>query len=449
MEYITILDYALLPFLLGIIYFIAYRIRNKNYPTGHPWRPYFLPGLTVKLFGSVFLGMIYAYYYGYADSFGFFQHSQVINSSLNESFTKWLNLILHLPDPYDPLYYKYISQLPWYIIDISSYIVAVVSALFGLFTFNTFLPTSVLFAFLSFSGVWALFRTFALLYPKYTKQIAICILFIPGLFLWGSGILKDTLCIFALGWFTYSTFRLLIQRDFRLKNIILTSICLVILAKIKIYILLSFLPAIAIWIFLLYTQGIQNKIIRTSSKYFLIVVLVGGSVFLMQSLGDQLGAYSLERITQTSSSLREWIVYSSVRDEGSSYDLGEIEPTFSAMLMKFPQAVNVTLFRPYLWESKKPIVLFSALESFLFLFITLKVLFSVGLRKVWSTISSDNTIQFCLIFSITFAFAVGITTYNFGSLSRYKIPCIPFYALAIILIYYKNKTQNQKLLPFL
>ena len=115
------------------------------------------------------------------------------------------------------------------------------------------------------------------------------------------------------------------------------------------------------------------------------------------------------------------------------------------MLILFPAAVNVTFFRPYPWESKKLIVLFSAIESFFLLFLTIKIILTVGIVKMWQTIASDPTIQFCLVFSIIFAFAVGISSYNFGTLSRYKIPCIPFYAFAMVLIYYKNISPKNKL----
>jgi hypothetical protein len=57
---------------------------------------------------------------------------------------------------------------------------------------------------------------------------------------------------------------------------------------------------------------------------------------------------------------------------------------------------------------------------------------------------NDPTIQFCFVFSLIFAFAVGISSYNFGALSRYKIPCLPFYAIALILIYYKNVPKGKK-----
>jgi hypothetical protein len=132
-------------------------------------------------------------------------------------------------------------------------------------------------------------------------------------------------------------------------------------------------------------------------------------------------------------------------DEGSTYDLGEFDPGITGMLSKFPLAVNVTLFRPYPWEAKKTIVVLSALEAILFMFLTLKTLLVVGLYRTWRSIRSDPTIQFCLIFTLIFAFAVGISSYNFGTLSRYKIPCLPFFILALTLIYYKNVPLHRKL----
>ena len=45
------------------------------------------------------------------------------------------------------------------------------------------------------------------------------------------------------------------------------------------------------------------------------------------------------------------------------------------------------------------------------------------------------------IFTIIFAFAIGISTGNFGSLSRYKIPCVPFFASLLLILYYQTQTQ--------
>ena len=142
---ISILDFVLLPFVLAVVYAIAYKFRDSRYSRKHPWRKYFIPALTVKIFGAVFIGLIYAYYYGGGDTFNYFEQAKVINSSFDESFLKWFNLLFHLPSQYDNNYYTYISKLFWYR-DPASYTVCSITAFFGIFTYNTYLPTAVLFA---------------------------------------------------------------------------------------------------------------------------------------------------------------------------------------------------------------------------------------------------------------------------------------------------------------
>jgi hypothetical protein len=250
--------------------------------------------------------------------------------------------------------------------------------------------------------------------------------------------------VFGLGWLTYGTFRFLVQKDFSVRNIILSVLSFILIAIVKLYIVLGFAPALLMWIFFNYSQKIKNTSQKLLVKFIFILAVASGFLYLMQRFSNELGKYSLEKVAQTSSATREWI-YHSAGDEGSSYNLGTFDPTVTGMLSKFPLAVNVTFFRPYFWESKKIIVAFSSIEALLFLFLTLKILFKIGPVKIWRTVTKDPTIQFCLVFSILFAFAVGVSSYNFGSLSRYKIPCLPFYILALVLIYYKNRPSHNKL----
>lgn len=211
---------------------------------------------------------------------------------------------------------------------------------------------------------------------------------------------------------------------------------------------MAFIPALLIWILFIYTRNIRNTAIKIIINLSFLFLTGFVTFYAINSLGEKyLGKYSMENITKTAEVTRGWISYAS-GDEGSAYDLGEAKSA-AQMFTKLPLAVNVTLFRPYLWESRKIIVLLSAIEAFVFLFLTLKVLYVVGVKKVWQTIAKDPTIQFCLIFTIIFAFAVGITSYNFGALSRYKIPCLPFYALSILLIYYKNVSAKRPLLKLI
>jgi hypothetical protein len=191
---------------------------------------------------------------------------------------------------------------------------------------------------------------------------------------------------------------------------------------------------------LTYSHKIQLVGVRWIVNILFVAVTIGGFFFLSQRFAADMNKYSLDKVAKTAAETRGWIAYSS-GDEGSAYDLGEFDPSLVGMLTKFPQAVVVTLFRPFIWESKKIIVLLSGLEALLFLYFTLKVIVKRK-TKIFSMVIKDPNLSFCLVFSIIFAFAVGISSYNFGALSRYKIPCMPFYAASLIILYYNFETTT-------
>jgi hypothetical protein len=442
-QYLTIWDLVLTPVYLAFIILFATRHRDKKYPVGHPLRPYYLPGLYAKLGGAIFIGLIYQYYYGGGDTFNYFVHAKIINSSLNDSFGTWLDLMRQVSPDKNPRLFQFSSQMEWYRGD-ATYTIAAITAFLGLFNGTSYMPIALLFAWTSYTGVWALYTTFHRIYPGLPKQLAIAFLFIPSVVVWGSSIFKDTVCIFGLGWMVYCTFRLFVNGDFSFKNIVLLLLSFYLVAVIKIYILLAFLPALSLWLLMTYSRRIQSANIRWMINILFVGVVFVGSIYLANQFANELNRYSLEKIAQTATSTRGWIFYSS-GDEGSAYSLGDFSPTIGGMLSRFPAAVVVTLFRPFIWEAKKVIILFSSLEALVILFLTLKVILKHK-GKLITIISKDPTLAFCLVFSVVFAFAVGISSYNFGALSRYKIPCLPFYAafLLISLNYEKvGKKRNE------
>jgi hypothetical protein len=389
----------------------------------------------VKFAGAMFIALVYQYYYGGGDTFNYFQQSQIINSALDDSFDTWIKLLLRKSWNENPEIYKYASQLPFYE-DPASYAVCAISAVLGLLNGTSYIPIALLFAYFSFTGIWAMYRTFAGLYPKLHKELAIAFLFIPSTFVWGSAIFKDTVCMFGLGWMTYTTFRIFINRDFSLRNLLLLFVSFYLIALIKVYILLAFVPALSLWLLMTYSHRIRSVAIRWLLNVVFVASVVAGFFFFSDNFANELNRYSLENITETAEATRGWISYAS-GDEGSAYDLGKMDPTFVGILSKFPQAVVVTFFRPFLWEVKKPIVALSALEAFFYVFFTVALIFRRG--RSLKQIFKDPNLLFFLLFSLIFGFAVGISSGNFGALSRYKIPCLPFFAAFLAILLYGKK----------
>jgi hypothetical protein len=63
---------------------------------------------------------------------------------------------------------------------------------------------------------------------------------------------------------------------------------------------------------------------------------------------------------------------------------------------------------------------------------------------VYTLIKDQPLLVSSVVFSIFFAFGVGLSTSNFGALVRYKIPAVPFYASVILIIYQLNKSGQLK-----
>lgn len=89
-------------------------------------------------------------------------------------------------------------------------------------------------------------------------------------------------------------------------------------------------------------------------------------------------------------------------------------------------------------------MLAAAIESFVFLLVTVFILLKVGPLRVYSYIANDSFLLMCVVFAIFFGFAVGFSSYNFGALSRYKIPCVPFFAAALFILRQKAREARQR-----
>jgi len=394
-------------------------------------RKYFFPALTVKIVGALAVGMIYQFYYAGGDTFNYHTWgSRIVWESLGESPASWFKLVFSTSQDETGIY-RYTSRMLFFH-DPSSYTVIRVASIFDLFTFSSYSATAVLFAVFSFIGMWMLFTTFYDGFPELHGQLAVAMFFIPSVFFWGSGLLKDTLTIGCLGMATFATHRLLIKHQVRGIYIALLLGSYIGLYAVKIYILLVFLPAVIVWVFLENLHTLRSLVLRI--MLFPSVITIAGIIayLAMIKASEDNAKYSVNTIAKTAQVTAYDIRYYTGKDAGSGYSLGELDGSFGSMIRLAPQAINVSLYRPYLWEVSNPLMLLSGLESAFFLVMTVVILIRANL-SIFRAISHPSTF-FSLLFSLTFAFAVGVSTYNFGSLVRYKIPMLPFFALAMILI---------------
>ena len=430
-------DLIVTPIVIILVYVVAYFVRP--YCTDHITRKYFMPGLTVRIIGALAVGFIYQFYYNGGDTFNFHTHgSRHIWEAFMDDPVKGMRLLVRDEDQTG--LYSYTSKMI-FSHDPSSYAIIQIAAIFDLFTFSSYSATAVLFAAVAFVGMWLFFLTFYRQFPSLHQWLAAAAFFIPSVFFWGSGILKDTITLSCLGAATYLVYQIGIERRAKTWLVLLLLTCLFIIYHVKIYILLMFLPAAIVWVFMANLYTIKNTMLRI----ILLPVVTGLSLLLgfmaISKAGEDNPRYSLSAISKTAQITAYDIRYWTGRDAGSGYTLGELDGTWQSMLRLAPDAINVSLFRPYLWEVSNPLMFLSSVESFSLLLVTLGVIV-VCRRYVFKSMLYPP-ILFCLMFAIGFAFSVGVSTFNFGTLMRYKIPLLPFYCTALIaIIHYRNSSRK-------
>lgn len=428
----TLQDLFITPIYLILLYGVAFAFRSRF--TNVDTKPYFIPALSVKFLGAIALGVVYQFYYGGGDTFNYFTHgSKWIWEAFLDDPAKGIQLLFENGSERQGNTFQY-SQHIWYYGDPKSYTIVRIAAFFDLLTFHTYSATALFFAFFSFTGSWQMYRVFYKIYPGLKKGLAIAILFIPSVFFWGSGILKDTITLGALGWAVYFFFQIFYFNRSTITNGVLLLFFLYLIYAIKVYILMSFLLAAFVYIYSVYIARVQSKVFRITLAPILLVAATGGGYFTLNSVVSDDSRYSLDNIAKTAQITAYDIRYGWGARTGdtSGYTLGQLDGTFGSMIRLAPAAINVSLFRPYLWEVKNPLMLLSAIESAAMLFITIYLI--IKGRKNLGLIFNDPQLRFCLVFALIFAFAVGVSTYNFGTLMRYKIPMMAMYGSFLVVL---------------
>ncbi|HET9503959.1 MAG TPA: hypothetical protein VFO93_10480 [Hymenobacter sp.] len=423
-------DYILTPFYLGLIYALAYAIRPSI--TNKYTVRYFIPALSAKVIGALALGILYHTIYA-GDTNNYFNHASIIYKAFGDSFGAGIQLVT-TDGTVTPKIAPYTSQMVWFGPGSKEYFVIRTAAVGALLGFNTYSVTALFFAILSFSGMWAMYMTFAKIRPQVYKELAIAVFFLPSVFFWGSGLLKDSLCIGALGWVFYAFYRGAIEKKNIIRCLIIGILAALIINSMKAYILLAFIPPAALWVFNENTARIRSAAMRWVAKPLFLLVGLGVAIYAMSSIAETDARFNLDKIGEQSKLTATYLQGVSKNENGSGYNIGEQDGTIAGMARLAPQAIVVALFRPFLWEARNPTMALSALEATYFLLFTLRIFWRVGFFKSLQAIAGQPVLTLCFVFSLIFAISVGISSGNFGTLVRYKIPLMPFYLAGLYIM---------------
>ncbi len=448
MNTLSIMDVLVPPFYIIIFLFYANRIKKKNIDK-NPAYKYYTTGLAVKILGAIAMCLVYTLYYSSGDSTGYYDQSKAIHNVLYKNPSYFFDILFNGGNERTYAYFDeetgFVDHHAW-IRDYSAIFISRLVAPLCFLAGNSFVATTILLASICYSGIWKLYLLFCEQFPKIKKELAISILFIPSVVFWGSGLLKDTVTMACIGWYAFYFHKLVVRFEFKTANVVGVIISAFLLVALKPYILFAMLPGSIIWASYEKLSNINNQAIKFLVAPILIAGGVGGGFYVLSNMGDTLGVYSLDTVLD-----RAVIVQKDLRRDyygGNSFDIGEFDASIGSVLSKMPLAINAALFRPYLWEVRNPLMLLTAIESTYIFLLTLGLFFRLKVTGFFKYIWGHPLLVFSVLFSLFFAFSVGLSTPNFGALARLKIPCIPFYVSSLFVLRHLYEVKTKKKFGF-
>ncbi len=429
---ITLIDWGIWIVYFTFLFLLVYFYRNSKNEIHYK---YFIRGFLIKVFGGVVFALIYVYYYKFGDTFLYHRGATVLSQTLIDSPGDYFRLLFsengNLPNDLsqfaESIHYSRTYE-EWFMVKLLSPI--------NLISFQSYLVSTLFMSTIAFIGSWKLFLVFRDILPSKSKLAFYAVFLVPSVVFWGGGIMKDTFTLFSINFIIYALYFSVFKKNFKPVLLLSSLILIYVVIQLKAYIVLAFLPGLFLGIYSFLKSSIQNSIIRFIAGPAIFVSLITVSYFGLSGISEGSTKYSTSNLEYQVKGFHSW--HTDVG--GSSYNLGEVEYSATGVITKVPAALNVTYFRPYIWEAGgNPVLLIGALESLILLFLFLLVLYKLG-RKFFRVLKTSPLLYGLFIYCLIFGFAVGFTSYNFGALARYKIPVMSLFVF--ILLYLREKSMT-------
>ena len=279
--------------------------------------------------------------------------------------------------------------------------------------------------------------------PEINRAAFYVLTCVPGILIWSSGLLKDTITLACFAVFLLYYCKLVLNRDNKLKYYLILIISGYIMFRVKPYVLICEVPSLALATYVFYKSRIKVPFLRRILMPALLMSLMLVSLAGVVQIAEASEKYRLDNLERQVKGFQSWHQMLG----GSYYTLGggHVEYTPVGVIKVAPEALSHTYIRPFLWESRSVSMLLSAVEGTLILVLLLisvrYYIMDFDLRKF---LHNHPVVTFLFVFSIIFGFTVGFTSYNYGALARYKVPSQICFLFLLFYIVKKGREFKHK-----
>ncbi len=388
-----------------------------------------------KMIAGIIFFLMYSLYTPYSkgsDSDVYFADSKILSSVFKESPLDYLTILSGCYSD-ESMFYKYTSKMEYWnrsypsVVPNDNRIVIRVNSILSFFSFGFYSVHLLLMAFISFTGLFYLYKAVKDKFPLHQIGILLTVFIIPSTVFWSAGVLKEPIILFLLGFFVYHIFKISKKKySIRiLSSIFITSFLMIFT---KPYILFILIP---ITIAFLIAEFVEIK--KKYLIYLSVLLLFFLSLVILSNVKPEL---SLAQLLTTKQS--DFLNMNSASNSGGYFVIPLLDNTNFSLLKNSPTAIMNSLSRPWIWEFKTWPQLIAAIENFVFLCLVIGLLIRFKFHKI----EQQNIALFAISFSILLFIISGLTTPNMGALVRYKSLGLPF--LLIFLISGSTPIRNFK-----
>ncbi|MFI5188232.1 MAG: hypothetical protein ACHQF0_15990, partial [Chitinophagales bacterium] len=281
-------------------------------------------------------------------------------------------------------------------------------SVFNIFSFGNYYTNVIFYSFISMFGPIAIYRVMNDVYPGKKLQVLIAVFLIPSFLYWASGLHKEGLIFLGFSMVIFNFYFALKKKKVLIENILLTLLGLILIIALRNFLIVILIPGLIAWF--LTARFFKRPIAVFVTCYIFFVIFFFTAKYISANLDFPHAVVTKQK---------EFVALVG----NSSVPMQRLEPSFPSFVINIPQAISLSILRPYLSDVRHILSLAAATETDVLLFLFFIYLFWKRKEK-----KQDQVLffyYFCLFLSFSVLITIGYVVNNLGAIVRYRSIVLP------------------------
>ncbi|MFT4704859.1 MAG: hypothetical protein ACI81R_002567 [Bradymonadia bacterium] len=304
------------------------------------------------------------------------------------------------------------------------------AALFSFVFQGSRLAITLTLSWFSFFNKWLIYLVLSRSLPaRLRPRLAFGVLLFPSAVFWSCGLLKETVAFCGFGFLFYGTW-LLLKGSSRALGVALVVFGSIPVLIVKPYIMIPAGMAVVAWIYTQHRPASDVRIPITPKRVFMTLLGIAAVFLIIRVVGEIAPRFAIENIVDSTTSIQT--AGQNHARSTTMYRIVDPNAGVAGQIAAAPLALLTAMYRPLPFEATSALVFINSLETFSLLMLTVVVIRRRGVVGSWRAIRGSPALSYAFAFVVIFGVAVGLGSTNLGSLSRYRMPMIPFFAALLL-----------------